>query len=50
VRHIVLDMDSSEEPDRLAGTLALAYQLGTYQPRSYTLLSAADGVTGHFQT
>ena len=32
----------------LAGTLALAYQPGTYQPRTYTLISADRGVTGTF--
>jgi fibronectin-binding autotransporter adhesin len=32
----------------LAGTLALAYQPGTYQARTYTLISADRGVTGTF--
>jgi fibronectin-binding autotransporter adhesin len=32
----------------LAGTLALAYQPGTYQPRTYTLISADRSVTGTF--
>jgi outer membrane autotransporter protein len=33
---------------RLAGTLALAYQPGIYHARSYTLVSAENGVTGSF--
>ena len=32
----------------LAGTLALAYQPGTYQPRTYTLISADRGIAGTF--
>jgi uncharacterized protein with beta-barrel porin domain len=34
----------------LGGTLALAYEPGIYSPRNYTLLSAANGVTGAFST
>jgi uncharacterized protein with beta-barrel porin domain len=32
----------------LAGTLALAYQPGTYQARTHTLISADNGVSGTF--
>jgi autotransporter-associated beta strand protein len=34
----------------LGGTLELDYAPGTYHARSYTLIHAADGVTGKFET
>ncbi|OZI29794.1 hypothetical protein CAL29_16845 [Bordetella genomosp. 10] len=34
----------------LAGTLALVYDPGTYSARSYTIVSAAGGVSGAFDT
>ena len=35
---------------KLAGTLVLAYEPGIYNARNYTLLSAANGVSGAFST
>lgn len=35
---------------KLAGTLVLAYEPGIYSARSYTLLSAANGVSGEFSS
>ncbi|WP_219847280.1 autotransporter-associated beta strand repeat-containing protein [Burkholderia multivorans] len=34
----------------LAGTLNVTYAPGTYSPRSYTLVSASQGITGAFDT
>ncbi|QVN14715.1 autotransporter domain-containing protein [Burkholderia sp. LAS2] len=34
----------------LGGTLAVLFDPGTYTARRYTVLSAANGVTGHFET